>query len=75
MPSLYQSLEPQLRDRAERVEQELEGLGRMPLYFFELGALPVELPAVPEPRLPARVRETLDLGLRAFPRLLGLDPH
>ncbi|HEU5243178.1 MAG TPA: DUF2652 domain-containing protein, partial [Gaiellaceae bacterium] len=34
---LYQGLEPQLRERAIRVEQELEGLGRMPLYFVELG--------------------------------------
>jgi class 3 adenylate cyclase len=70
---LYETLEPQLRHRAERVEQELEGLGTMPLYFVELTDLPVELPAVPEPTLPARIRETLGLGLRAFPRVLGLE--
>jgi hypothetical protein len=69
---LYKSLEPQLRDRAERVEQELEGLGRMPLYFVELSDLPVELPGLPEPSLPARIRETVSLGLRAFPRVIGL---
>ena len=69
---LYERLEPELRDRAVRVEQDLEGLGRMPLYFVELGDLPIELPAVPEPALPARIRETAGLGLRAFPRLVGL---
>jgi uncharacterized protein DUF2652 len=67
---LYERLEPQLRDRAERVEQELEGLGKMPLYFVELDDLPSELPAAPEPSLPARLRETLGLGLRAFPRVV-----
>lgn len=68
---LYESLEPQLRERAVRVDQDLEGLGRMPLYFVELADLPIELPAVPEPGLPARIRETLGLGLRALPRVLG----
>jgi hypothetical protein len=67
---LYESLEPELRQRAIRVEQELEGLGTMPLYFVELGDLPIELPEAPQPRLPARIRETVGLGLRAFPRVL-----
>ncbi|HEY3577618.1 MAG TPA: DUF2652 domain-containing protein [Gaiellaceae bacterium] len=70
---LYQSLEPQVRDRAERVDQELEGLGTMPLYFVELADLPIELPPPPEPGLPARIRETVGLGLRAFPRVIGLE--
>jgi class 3 adenylate cyclase len=70
---LYQTLEPRVQDRAERVDQELEGLGTMPLYFVELADLPIELPAPPEPGLPARIRETVGLGLRAFPRLTGLD--
>jgi hypothetical protein len=69
---LQRRLEPQLRDRAVRIEQELEGLGETPLYFVELDALPHELPTVPEPTLPARLRETIGFGLRAFPRLIGL---
>lgn len=69
---LYQRLEPPLRDRAVRVEQELEGLGTMPLYFMELGELSIEVPGVPEPTLSARLRETVGLGLRAFPQLIGL---
>jgi hypothetical protein len=69
---LYRTLEPELRGRAVLVEQELEGLGAMPLYFVELGDLPIELPLVPEPTLPARIRATAGLGLRAFPRVIGL---
>lgn len=70
---LYQSLEPTLRDRAKRVDQELEGLGSMPLYYVELGDLPIELPAAPEPSLSAQLRETFGLGLRALPQVIGLD--
>jgi class 3 adenylate cyclase len=70
---LYKSLEPQVRDRAERVDQELDGLGTMPLYYVELADAPVELPAMPEPGLPAKIRETVGLGLRAFPRVIGLE--
>ena len=70
---LFETLEPQLRERAVRVEQELEGLGKMPLYFVELDDLPIELPATPEPGLPAKIRETVGLGLRALPRFRGQD--
>jgi Protein of unknown function (DUF2652) len=69
---LYQQLDPELRDRAVPLEQELEGLGRVPLYFVPLGELPTETPAVPRPTLAARVRETVGFGLRAFPRMIGL---
>lgn len=69
---LYQQLDPELRDRAVPVEQELEGLGRVPLYFVGLSELPIEMPTVAEPTLPARIRETIGLGVRAFPRVIGL---
>jgi hypothetical protein len=69
---LHQRLEPQLRARAVRADQELEGLGRMPLYFMQLDDLHIELPAAPEPTLSARIRETAGLGLRAFPGVVGL---
>jgi class 3 adenylate cyclase len=72
---LYAHLDPELRDQAVPIEQELEGIGSMPLYFVEFDALPVELPPVPKPTLPARVRQTVGLGLRAFPRLLGRQPE
>lgn len=69
---LYQSLEPQVRGRARRADQELEGLGEMPLYFVALNDLPIELPTAPDPSLPKRIGETVGFGLRAFPRVLGL---
>jgi len=68
---LYERLEPKLRDRAIRVDQELDGLGTMPLYFLKLEDFAIELPAGPEPTLPAQMRETVGLGLRALPSLLG----
>jgi hypothetical protein len=69
---LYRNLEPQLRDRAERVDQELDGLGTMPLYFVDVADLPIDLPATPDPSMPARIRETVGLGFRAFPSVIGL---
>ena len=69
---LYRRLGPELRERAVLVEQELEGLGKVPLYFVGFGELSIEIPPVTEPTLPARIRETIGFGLRAFPRVIGL---
>jgi hypothetical protein len=55
-----------------RGREPLEGLGKVPLYFVELGELPIEIPPVEEPTFPARIRETIGFGVRAFPRVLGL---
>ena len=68
---LYERLEPTFRDRAIRVDQELDGLGMTPLYFLKFEDFALELPAGPEPTLPAQIRETVCLGLRAFPSVLG----
>lgn len=67
---LFERLESRLRGRAVRIEQELDGLGTMPLYFVELARLSAEAPAPPEPSLPARIRETAGLGLQALPGLI-----
>lgn len=67
---LYRQLDSALRDRAVPVEQDLEGLGRVPLYFVELDELPAELPTVAKAALPARIRETIAFGVRALPRVL-----
>lgn len=68
---LRDRLDPELRDRAALVEQELEGLGKVPLYFVPMSELPIEIPAVAEPTLPARIRETIGFGIKAFPRVIG----
>jgi hypothetical protein len=68
---LYQELDPELRNRAVPIEQELEGLGKVPLYFVALDELPLEIPTAPAPTLTARIRETVGFGLRALPRVVG----
>lgn len=57
---------------AIRLDQELEGLGVMPTYFLDLDDLTVTLAPPPDPAFHARVRETLGVGLRALPSLVGL---
>jgi len=68
---LYRGLAPDVRDRAVLVEQELEGLGNMPLRFVELQSIAAELPDVPVPSVSDRLRETARFGMRALPRLHG----
>lgn len=55
---IYELSEPELRARAVRFEQELEGLGAMPVYFVDIANLALELPPAPEPTLRGRIRET-----------------
>jgi hypothetical protein len=69
---LYRQLDPEFRGRAVPAEQELEGLGRVPLYFVALGDLPIDVPATVKPTLAARIRETIGFGIRAFPRVFRL---
>lgn len=69
---LYDRLDPELRGRAGSVEQELEGLGSVPLYFVPLDELPTEIPPVAEPTVWGQLRETIAFGINAFPRLVGL---
>lgn len=72
---IYELSGPELRERAVRLEQALEGLGTMPAYFVDLTKdVPIELPPAPEPTLRGRVRETLGVSMRAFPRVVGLRP-
>lgn len=68
---LYRQLEPELRNRAVSVEQELEGLGSVPLYFVALDGPPAEIATAPAPTLAARIRETVGFGVKAFPRMVG----
>lgn len=71
---LYELLGPELRDRAVRLEQDLEGLGTVPTYFVDLGDVPIELPPAPQATLRGRVRETLGVGMRALPQVIGVRP-
>ncbi|MFL6015532.1 MAG: DUF2652 domain-containing protein [Gaiellaceae bacterium] len=70
--SLYEQCEPELRAQAVRVELELEGLGSMTSYFVDLGTVALAVPQLPQPTLLSRFRETAGVGLRCFPRVVGI---
>jgi class 3 adenylate cyclase len=71
--SLADRCEPQIRDRAETIEQDLEGLGPTTLRFVDLAELsPVAQADAPEPALRRRIGETVSVALRGFPLVAGL---
>jgi Protein of unknown function (DUF2652) len=70
---VYEQCDPALRERAVSIEEELEGVGTMTLYFVDLDEIVLEQPPPsPRPSFPSRVRETLGVLLRSFPRVIGL---
>jgi hypothetical protein len=69
--AVYDRLDPELRERATAITEELEGIGETPLHFVDLGEL-AELPAPPVPSAAGRVRETATVLGRGMPYLLGL---
>ena len=70
--SLYEQCEPELQAQAVRVELELEGLGSMTSYFIDLDKVALAVPPLPQPALLSRIRETAGVGLRCFPRVVGI---
>jgi Protein of unknown function (DUF2652) len=70
--SLYEQCEPELQAQAVRVELELEGLGSMTSYFVDLDTVALPVPPLPQPTLLSRFRETAGVGLRCFPRVVGI---
>lgn len=72
---VYELAEPELRRRAVRLDQEFDDIGPMTTYFVDLSGLPIELPVEPTPHLGERVWETLRVGVRALPRVIGVRPR
>jgi hypothetical protein len=76
--AVYERLDPDLRERATSITEELEGIGETSLHFVDLGELAGEIPE-PEPSVAGRVRETASVLGRGMPYLLGMkgrrDPH
>ncbi|MCW3065555.1 MAG: hypothetical protein JWN32_2727 [Solirubrobacterales bacterium] len=71
--SLAERCEPQIRDRAATIEQDLEGLGPTTLKFVDLAELtPLTQADPPEPTLPRRIGETVRVALGGFPLVAGL---
>lgn len=69
---LYEQCEPELQIQAVRVELELEGLGSMTSYFVDLDKVALAIPPLPQPTPLSRFRETVGVGLRSFPRVVGI---
>jgi hypothetical protein len=69
--AVYERLNPELRERASSITEELDGIGETRLHFVDLGQL-AELPVPPEPSVAGRVRETATVLGRGMPYLLGL---
>jgi hypothetical protein len=61
-----------IRGGANEIEQELEGLGPVNLFFVDLEKLALERPPPPKPTLPGRLGETMGVVFRGFPAMLGL---
>ena len=70
--SVYGRCAAPLRDRSVPIDQELEGVGNVTSYFVDLEPIALETPPLPEPTLLDRVRETVGVGLRCFPREIGI---
>lgn len=70
--SVYEQCEPALRERSVQIDQVLEGVGPMTSHFVDLDLIALEPPSLEEPTFPGRVRETVGVISRCFPRVVGL---
>ena len=70
--SIYEHCDSALRERSTPIDQELEGVGAMTAHFIDLDPIALEPPVLPEPAFLARLRETVGVGLRCFPREIGI---
>ncbi|HEX7311678.1 MAG TPA: DUF2652 domain-containing protein [Gaiellaceae bacterium] len=70
--SIYACCTSALRERSVPIGQELEGVGRVTSYFVDLEPIALETPAPPDPTFLERVSETVGVGLRCFPREIGI---
>jgi hypothetical protein len=62
-----------LKGHARGLEQELEGLGPMQLYWLDIDELPARVAAPPpRPAIPSRILGTMGVVLRGFPYLVGI---
>ena len=73
-PSLLDQVGGDVAQGPTRIDQELEGLGTASLYFVDLERMALPRPEPPKPTFPRRLRETLGVGMRSFPRVVGLRP-
>jgi uncharacterized protein DUF2652 len=70
--SLVEQCTADIRARAVKIEQELEGLGPASLYYVDLEKVAPERPPPPKPTMPRRIGETMGVAFRSFPAIVGL---
>lgn len=70
--SVYDRCDRTVRERSVPIDEELEGVGTMAMHFVDLSAIALEPPLLPDPTFLARLRETVGVGMRCFPREIGL---
>ncbi len=70
--SLIEQCGDDVREGASTIQQELEGLGSENLYFVDLARFALPALPPPKPTLPRRLGETLGVGFRGLPTVLGL---
>lgn len=59
-------------DPLQRVEQELEGIGRVQTYFADITTVAGSPPPIPDPGWLERLARTVDVAGRGVPYMLGL---
>ena len=70
--ALFQAAPAAVRTRAERLEEDLEGLGPTVMYFLELADVRVEVPAGTSVSTVAHARENAGVVWRTLPYLIGV---
>jgi len=70
--SVYERCDPWVQERSLRIDQELEGLGRMTSHFVVLHEIALEPLLLERATALERLRETLGVIARCFPRVVGL---
>jgi Protein of unknown function (DUF2652) len=70
--SLFDQCAHEIRAGARRIEEDLEGLGPTSLYFVDIDRYAMDPAPPPKPTAPRRLRETIGVGLRSLPTIVGL---
>lgn len=70
--SIYARSTSAVRERSTPIDQQLEGVGSVTSYFVDLEPIALEAPVPAAPTFLERVRETVGVGLRCFPREIGI---
>ena len=70
--AVLSELVPAFRERAEAIEEELEGLGRQQLWFVDVSAIASDLPPAAPAPWSERIGYAARLTARTLPRMLGV---